>query len=122
MNPRTQNYQRYGLHAIRDLDQKAAWIKHLRGETVRLHDLPVNGDHCAEGTIGGAVCGFPILIDGVCPNTPEHGEVEVEVTDAMVTAAFDSFDRAGIGQGSHIGIDDLRAAIAAALRAQRAES
>lgn len=122
MNPRTQNYQRYGLHAIRDLDQKAAWIKHLRGETVRLHDLPTNGDHCTEHTMGGAVCGNPILIDGTCPNAAMHGEIEIEVTDAMVTAAFDSFDRAGIGQGSHIGIDDLRAAIAAAIRVLEAGS
>lgn len=120
MNQRTQNYERYGLHAIRDLDQKAAWVKHLQGKAVPLRDLPFNGDYCAEHTMGGAVCGHPILIDGTCPNAAMHGEVEVEVTDEMVTAAFDSFDRAGIGRGSHIGIDDLRAAIAAALRVQEA--
>lgn len=117
MNPRTQNYQRYGLHAIRDLDQKAAWVKHLRGETVRLNDLPANGDYCTEGTIGGSMCGHPILIDGTCPNAALHGEVEVEVTDEMVDAAYAVLPG---WVARELESQLMRAAIAAALRVQEA--
>lgn len=117
MNARTESYQRYGLHAIRDLDEKAAWTAHLHGHTVPLHRLPVNGDRCAENTLSGIICGFFILIDGTCPNAAEHGEVETVVTDAMVDAAFtalpDWISREPIR-------DSMRAAIAAALRAQEA--
>jgi hypothetical protein len=118
VNARTDSYRRYGLHAIRDLHQKAAWISHLQGKTVRLHDLPTNGDQCTEGTIGGSVCGFPILIDGSCPNAPEHGEVEIEVTDAMVEAATIALDQAGLNPMLHPSW--IRIAIEAALRAQEA--
>lgn len=119
MNLRTQSYQRYGLHAIRDLDEKAAWIKHLRGEPVRLRDLPTNGDQCTAGTIGGAVCGHPILIDGTCPNAAMHGEVEVEVTHEMVDAAYAALPG---WVARELESQLMRAAIEAALRVQGAGS
>lgn len=120
MNARTESYQRYGLHAIRDLDEKAAWTAHLQGHTVPLHRLPINGDRCAEGTIGGSSCGFPILIDGTCPNAAEHGEVEIVVTDAMVAAAWREMPADVYCGETHLDEDTLRLAIAAALRAQEA--
>lgn len=55
MNACTESYQRYGLHATRDLDEKAAWTAHLHGHTVPLHRLPVNGDRCTENTIVGRI-------------------------------------------------------------------
>jgi hypothetical protein len=117
MNPRTQAYGRYGLHAIRDYDEKAAWINHLQGKAVPLRDLPLNGDHCTEHTMGGAECGHPILIDGTCPNAALHGEVEVEVTDEMLAAAYAVLpDWVARELESQL----MRAAIEAALRVQEA--
>jgi hypothetical protein len=115
MNPRTQSYERYGLHAIRDLDEKAAWVKHLRGETVPLRDLPFNGDYCTQGTMGGAVCGHPILIDGTCPSAAMHGELTVEVTDEMVDAAYAVLPG---WVARELESQLMRAAIEAALRVQ----
>ena len=118
MNARTQAYQRYGLHAIRDLDEKAAWVRRLRGETVELRDLPFNGDYCTSHTVGSVACGSPILIDGTCPNASMHDEAEIEVTDAMVEAAAIALDQAGLNPMLHPSW--IRIIIEAALRAQEA--
>jgi hypothetical protein len=119
MNPRTQRYERYGLHAIRDLDEKAAWINHLQGQTMPLRDLPFNGDYCAEHTMGGAECGQPILIDGTCPNAAMHGELTVEVTDEMLAAAYAVLPG---WVADEVESQLLRTAIEAALRVQEAGS
>jgi hypothetical protein len=93
MNPRTQRYIRYGMHAILDHREKEAWLRHLQGEPHPLRDLPTNGDHCPERTMGG-YCGFALFVDATCPNSANHRDVvegaagEPEVTDEMVDAAY----------------------------------
>lgn len=120
MNARTEAYQRYGIHAITNLCEREAWLRHLQGKTQPLYDLPTNGDRCTEGTVGGSSCGFPILIDGTCPNAAEHGEVEIVVTDAMLAAAWREMPADVYCGETHLDEDTLRLAIAAALRAQGA--
>jgi hypothetical protein len=122
MNPRTQRYVRYGIHSIKDYSQKQAWQRHLNGEAVPLTELPTNGEHCPERTMGG-YCGFPLLIDATCPNYANHRDVvgvsddESEVTNEMVDAAFEHLGQCGVWT-HQIGYDDMRVAIEAALRAR----
>jgi len=105
--------------------QRIAWNRYQAGEAVPMSQLPLNGQHCPEQTIGGVDCGHPLLIDGSCPNAYMHGEPEIEVTDAMVDAAhavyrqaYDSWRHTGQGPDIRVTLHD---AIAAALKAQEDE-
>lgn len=73
-NPATRAYLRHGLPATLSDDKRAAWERHLAGQAVPLNLLPTNGDRCTAPTHSGspAGCGFPLLIDGSCPNASEH--------------------------------------------------
>jgi aspartate/methionine/tyrosine aminotransferase len=77
---------------------------------------------CVTETMGG-ICGFPRTIDR-CPNQAMHRDVveaqlaepEPKVTDAMVNAAWDALP--GDVKHGELDIEQLRDAIAAALRAR----
>jgi hypothetical protein len=133
MNPRTQRYVRYGIHSIMDYEQKQAWQRHLDGEAVPLTELPTNGEHCPERTMG-SYCGFPLLVDATCPNSANHRDVvealtddEPEVTGAMVAALRDGLlemvsPEVRPGVRFDLTNDDYRELIESVLRAQRTES
>lgn len=57
--------------AVLPQEQREAWAAHQRGEAVALRLLPHNGFDCYADTHGGT-CGYPLLIDGSCPNKPDH--------------------------------------------------
>ena len=52
-------------------DQRDAWEAYQRGEGAFLRLLPHNGFDCYAKTHGGT-CGYPLLIDGSCPNHTAH--------------------------------------------------
>ncbi len=71
-NRTTRAYLRYGLpHTMRP-EMVKAWEDHQAGRSAPLRLLPTNGDRCEVPTMGGAVCGWPLLIDGSCPARNEH--------------------------------------------------
>lgn len=71
-NPLTRMYQKYGLPTTLSAEQRAAWESHLAGRGAPLRLLPTNGDRCTAATGSPAGCGFPLLIDGTCPNVRAH--------------------------------------------------
>lgn len=71
-NPITTAYFRHGLPSTTTAEQRAAWGRHLDGQAVPLQLLPTNGDRCAAQTHSPVGCGFPLLIDGSCPNSDNH--------------------------------------------------
>lgn len=75
MNATTRAYARYGLPATLPAEQRQAWEDHQAGKAVPLRLLPKNGDTCHADSMGGPYCGFPLLIDGTCPNANEHRDV-----------------------------------------------
>jgi hypothetical protein len=69
----TARYRDFGLPATIDRAVREAWESHLAGQGAPLRLLPTNGATCAEMCRGGVACGYPILIDGTCPNVNDHG-------------------------------------------------
>ena len=74
-NATTRRYREVGLPATLPAEQRAAWEAYLAGRGAPLRLLPTNGDTCYAEAMGGPYCGYPLLIDGSCPNRNDHREV-----------------------------------------------
>lgn len=72
MNHITERYLQVGLPATLPEERRRAWEDYLAGRGAFTRLLPTNGDRCPEVTLGGPVCGYPVLIDGSCVNASEH--------------------------------------------------
>lgn len=78
----TRAYERHGLPFTMPAEQKQAWADYLAGKGAPLRLLPTNGDACRAESMGGPYCGYPLLIDGSCPNRRNHRDVvEAELAD-----------------------------------------
>ena len=99
--------------------KRLAWARYCAGGAVPISQLPTNGQHCPEATEGGAICGWPLLIDGSCAWRCNHADVvDLDITDAMIDAALAAFpDELVHLVAPHVGV-----AIEAALRAREDSS
>lgn len=98
--------------------KRLAWARYCAGEAVPISQLPTNGQHCPEATIGGVLCGHPLLIDGSCTNAYMHGQPDLDITDAMLDAALAAFPDELV----HLVAPHVGGAIEAALRAREDSS
>jgi hypothetical protein len=94
-NPITRRFLEVGLPATLPADQRAAWESYQQGKGAPIRLLPTNGDRCTAMTWGGAEagCGYPLLIDGECPNRSEHAVADPPTPDASGRFAV-TFERA----------------------------
>jgi hypothetical protein len=101
--------------------QRLMWNRYLAGEAVPFTELPTIDQQCEATTDGGAVCGWPLLIDGSCAwrcNHANPGDLdEPIVTDAMVCAFSLAYEGRPAGEAP-IRDQRIRDALAAALRAR----
>lgn len=74
-NAITRRYKEVGLPITLPHNQREAWQSYQAGNAAPLSLLPTNGDTCPAASMGGSYCGFPLLINGVCPNRSNHRDV-----------------------------------------------